>query len=80
MYNKLNIFRIYAKHKSISSFWVGAYKTEDMWIKTTKEKLLLNYDVNITNDLSEGECIIADADSDYQHKVVSCSEQYKVQV
>ena len=63
--------RIYAAEKGIGSFWIGAQFKHDTWIKSNNKNLSV-IDVNVTNDWSEGKCIIADGGDDYQHKVVSC--------
>ena len=74
---KQAILRIYAKHKTVESFWVGGKQSDGQWYTSHKEKLT-NYTVNVTNAWSSGDCIIADAGADYTHKVVDCASKYKV--
>lgn len=72
-----NAFRVYSKEKSIGSYWIGVKNRNGDW-ETTDGHLLSNLDVNVTGSWSDGDCIIADASADYQHKVVSCELKFSV--
>ena len=71
------MFRVYAVEKSMGSFWLGVRKTNGTWIKTNG-KLLTKLDLKMANDSSKGECIVADANSNYESKAVDCALTFAV--
>ena len=74
--SSIYVFRVYAKEKGLGSFWVGVERRQGAWTKTSGPRLT-PIDVNVT-DWSGGDCLMADADADYQHKAVSCDESFTV--
>lgn len=73
------LIRIYAKEKQLGSFWVGVNQTNSNWTKSNGE-VLSALDVNVTNDWSLGDCMIADASNEYQHKIVDCESSFPVSI
>ena len=68
---------MYAQSIGIDSFWIGVTKTNGIWLKTNGE-ILSNYEIQLTNNSSAGDCMIADKDLNYKHKIVDCSLQFSV--
>ena len=69
--------RVYSESISMGSFWIGVKQIDGVWLKTNGE-ILSKYEVQLINEDTDGNCIIADKDSDYKHKIVDCNLQFSV--
>lgn len=76
---KSSFFRIYAKEKGLGSFWVGVKKSNGVWMKTNGD-ILSPYEVEITNKDASHDCLVADKDTDYKHKIVDCNLKFSVRL
>ena len=61
----------------MGSFWIGLKQNNGVWLKTNGE-ILTKYEVQIINEGSAGDCMIADQESEYKHKIVDCSLKFSV--
>ena len=70
---------MYSQEKSVGSFWIGVQNINGSWIKSDGQ-LLSNYEVNLVNNETDGDCIIADSTVNYLHRAVSCADPYQVPI
>lgn len=56
---------------------MGVKKSDGVWMKTNGD-VLSPYEVEITNKDASDECLVADKDTDYKHKIVDCNLKFSV--
>ena len=70
---------IYAEYIGLKTFWVGAKKIDDVWVKPDGRKLeVVQQYWGHQEPSEEGDCVISDSNIGYHHRAVDCKEFHKV--
>ena len=69
---------IYAESFEFDTIWVGIQKIAGNWVKPDGRILEVVEQFWGPEEPKDGDCVVADAKIDYQHRTVNCGEKHQV--